>query len=447
MKSKNSTRYAEIERAQEASRDARLGSVAQGEYGQSSLAGMSPAELARKVRDNATLPKMHESLANANIAGQLRPKFDAAIDKNFKAARAADDIGQNMRGAAFEHEQQAEKFFPVAGQPRISSRYSPDNEYAAKFSDAAKGAKSFAQQRESEMAFKQWQSDSLAQNGHFPLKADEVTDKLTAVMNAPGNKTNDILQKSLGELRDIIQSAKDKYGVIDSHELYTVRKTQAANTIEKFAKETASNDKRYTAGLVRDVQSAIDDAIEKSGGTGWKESYLKPYADASNKMTGMEIGEKLQTALKSPVGKSERANVFATAKKGAEKEYGDLSSKYGKDGAKAIDSVMDELVREGNYDLLAKAGRQEAGGIVGGTLRDKSHIPNMLKAPVTLAHFVIDRLKGNASEKVLKQLSEDMTDPQKSAALMRAYMAKQAQPKSTMLQELMTRGAVQLPNQ
>lgn len=93
----------------------------------------------------------------------------------------------------------------------------------------------------------------------------------------PGFRASDVISKSLAHVREKIGSLAGNRLKIDAHDLYTVRK-EIGNTIKKYSKETANWDKRLTAGLQGDVKKLIDDAIESSGGTGWKQ-YIKLYAD------------------------------------------------------------------------------------------------------------------------------------------------------------------------
>ena len=105
-------------------------------------------------------------------------------------------------------------------------------------------------------------------------------------LSTPGIRASDVANKTLNEVKDKIQSLKSWNGSVDAKDLYTVRK-EVGNTIQKFAKETANWDKQMSAGLQRDIQKFIDDAIEGAGGVGWKD-YLKTYSAG---MKGVEAQE------------------------------------------------------------------------------------------------------------------------------------------------------------
>lgn len=107
-----------------------------------------------------------------------------------------------------------------------------------------------------------------------------IQDTIDNILKLPGKRASTVVQKALGSISEKLNSLADDAGKIDARDLYTVRK-EIGSTIESFSKETSNWDKKLSAGLERDIQGSIDTAIEKAGGTGWKD-YLNKYA------TGMQ---------------------------------------------------------------------------------------------------------------------------------------------------------------
>ena len=107
------------------------------------------------------------------------------------------------------------------------------------------------------------------------VQAKNVNDVIDGLLDQPGIRASDVVSGTLNKTKDKINSLT-KEGLIDAADLYTVRK-EIGNTIKTFSKETGNWDKRLTAGLERDIQKAIDGAIEKAGGTNWKQ-YLAEYS-------------------------------------------------------------------------------------------------------------------------------------------------------------------------
>lgn len=120
----------------------------------------------------------------------------------------------------------------------------------------------------------QMRDDALKAAGNVPSKP--IIQGIKATLSQPGTRASDVAQKTLTDIQEKLTELGGKKGVIDARDLYTVRK-EIGNTIQKNAKDTANWDKRLSAGLERDIQKHIDDAIEQAGGTGWK-AYLSEYS-------------------------------------------------------------------------------------------------------------------------------------------------------------------------
>ena len=122
--------------------------------------------------------------------------------------------------------------------------------------------------------------DAANQGG---VKTSGIQDKIDAMLKEPGKGASDLVQKVLTSVKEKLASLTDKEtGNIDARDLYTVRK-EIGNTVQLYSKETSNWDKRLSAGLEKDVQKSIDDAIEKAGGTGWRK-YLNEFASRTDAM-------------------------------------------------------------------------------------------------------------------------------------------------------------------
>lgn len=107
-------------------------------------------------------------------------------------------------------------------------------------------------------------------NGH------NVAQRIDDMLEVPGQRASDVVQKTLNETREKILTLSKESGRIDANDLYTVRK-EIGNVIQKNSKETATWDKRLTSKLQDSIQDVIDEEITKAGGAGWRK-YLATYA-------------------------------------------------------------------------------------------------------------------------------------------------------------------------
>lgn len=109
-------------------------------------------------------------------------------------------------------------------------------------------------------------------NGVLPGQVRAAIAKTAA---RPGWRANELVQRTLRDVDDQIARATTN-GKIDANDLYEIRK-QAGTVIQKYSAETANWDKKLTAGLVSDINKAIDKAIIRAGGWGWQK-YLDEYS-------------------------------------------------------------------------------------------------------------------------------------------------------------------------
>jgi hypothetical protein len=183
------------------------------------------------------------------------------------------------------------------------------------------------------------------------INVGPILKEIDALASKPGDRASDVVQKTLGSVRDKIQ-ALGSNGPIDARDLYTVRK-EVGNTIQSFAKESSNWDKKLTSKLEREIQLKIDDAIEAAGGTGWK-AYLQEYASRS----------------------------------------------------KAIDA--DVARRELSRNPLQPT---NLGGGLNVGEETRPHLPNLLSRPAMVANFLMRKAGHGVEPKIDAKLAEMMLDP------------------------------------
>lgn len=142
---------------------------------------------------------------------------------------------------------------------------------------------------------------AIQQANQMGVQSGNVTSQIDTMLQRPGYRSSEVISKTLNKVKDKITEFTQN-GVIDANDLYTIRK-ELGNTIQTFAKETANWDKRLTAGLERDIQRSIDDAIVKAGGTGWP-IYLAEFAKRSQAIEGVK------EAAKSAIRPAQRTDLF-----------------------------------------------------------------------------------------------------------------------------------------
>lgn len=401
-------RFAGREAEQEAARLATLGADETG------------IPLMQAFRGAQTAPLREEALAQANVFGQVAPGLEAGIAAREAEAAALSSLQRQFTQRAGEQTMFAgREFFPVEGLPRISSRYRPNIDRAAEAIDAAKQTKDLAAQRVAEAGFKRLQLQSLEDEGFYALKINPVVDKIDNILQTPGERS-DVAIRSLSSLRDKLNTQANANGVIDSRDLYTIRK-EITDDIAKFAEETKTSDVRRLASLETTLKRTIDNAIEQAGGVRWSD-YLKNYADYSEKINRMEIGQALAQKLRSSLGDVERAGSFATAVQNAAStikratgapRYQTLGEVLSESELKAVNAITADLQR------AAKAGKLTGKARLGDEAGDEiPELPNLLSRTAAVGNFLLRAIKKNAEDDIRRYATELFLDPQQLAIFM-----------------------------
>lgn len=213
-------------------------------------------------------------------------------------------------------------------------------------------------------------------------KSADVVSGIDATLGKPGIRASDVVNKTLGDIKEKIAKFTNDQGVIDANDLYTIRK-EIGNTIQRNAKESANWDKRLTAGLERDVQKAIDDAIENAGGIEWKK-YLSEFSSRSADM------EAAKDAVKAAARPTQRTNL---------------------------------------------------GGGMNVAEESRLHLPNMLSRPMMLANAVMRRVSGGIEPRIDAEATRRYLNPQELAKALEQAPPAQKSVVAAMLERMGLIGA------
>jgi hypothetical protein len=397
--------FATREAQQEAARQAALRSV-----------GGTEADLAAAyaAREAATSPLRENALKQSNIAGVQVPKLEEEIAARFASKVNALKTQGTLQTEAAQANERALGWTPVPGYPKFPARYNENMETILGNIEGSKVAKDVVKQRQAEAEFKQFQLDSLAQNGFYPLRSNTIIDKIDNILKKPGEMASDVTVNTLSSLRDKLTKLTDpKTGVIDSANLYTIRK-EIGDDIKKFSMASQSSDVRNLSRLEGNIKSYIDNAIEGAGGTDWKK-YLSTYQQASEKINRMQVGQLLEDKLGTSLGDKERAGVFANAVDNAyqtiksssgQTRYTKLEDILTPSEVSTVNKVLADVQRQAKADTLASKSlvqnANEAGGIT---------LPSLLSRPAQLLNYVMKKVKSDANDEINILASQMMLDP------------------------------------
>lgn len=348
-------------------------------------------------RTRVTAPVREDALSQANIAGRLEPQFEQEIASKFASKGKALQAGGILETDAAQQQQLARNFFPVAGYPRVSPELSNNFDRVLENINGAVTSKNIAAQRQAEGQFKKLQLQSLAENGFYPLRVNPIIDNIDTVLTTPGTRASTVVVNVFSSLKEKLQSLSNPAsGVIDSNDLYTIRK-EIGNDIKKFSQESQNWDAKLTSGLEKTVKSYIDNSIENAGNSGDWKRYLDTFQQQSTKINQMQIAQALEKQLGTPLGNAERAAGFAAAVENApniikratgQARFQKLDDILTKKQMNDIDTLMADVSREAKGDTLASLSTA-----AGQTTAD---LPNLLNRYATATNAVLKLIKKDA---------------------------------------------------
>ena len=378
---------------------------------------------ARQQREALTAPLREEALAQANIAGQIAPRLEAEIAARYQSKGQALRTAGMLETEGAQQQALSRQFFPVPGFPRVSPNFSQNYDRIVGNLEGAQTARNVAAQRQAEKEFKQFQLQSLAENGFFPLRTTEITNQIDRLLTSPGEaRTSSLIRNSLSEIRDEIQRFANQDGIINSADLYGIRKN-LGNILRKNAGETGTFDEKLLSRYSTNLKSYIDNAINRSIGAteqspGSWTRYLRTYEQASEKINQMEIGQALEQKLRTSLGDKERAGVFANAVQNAaqtiktstgQARFQKLEQVLTKEQIGAVNRVLADVQRDAKAQALAA--KSNVGALETGT-----ELPNLLNRAALITNTVLKALKKDANEDINRIAAEMMLDPRKLAA-------------------------------
>lgn len=363
---------------------------------------------------NLVTGEMREAALNqADVAGPIFTNLEKDIAGKFNSVAAAETTA-GMKGMAGTAQQATMQ----AGKPGWLTA----GDLAASAKEGAGLYKGLASNLRKEAQLKQFQLNSLEQNGFFPLRAADITDQIdTAIRGA----TKDEVKAILRETRDKILSKADENGILNSRDLYENVRQSINRDITGYA---AKIGKPFMGGLpeaeaktAANVKKFVDAALDKSSEGLWSK-YIKSYTDYSGKLNRMEVGDYLSKKLNTPLEK-EQAGAFAAAVENAAAtiksstglpRYKQLSDVLSKEEVAAVNGVMADLQRKAKMSELAS----KVSGVEQGTKDLAGEIPPLLSRTVSIIKTAIQHLQQGNQVEFNKKMAEMLLDPASLAQFM-----------------------------
>jgi len=358
------------------------------------------ASMVNALRGGMPMGAVSQSQEAARLIGPLETQIGTPAVSQAGAARP----GQAVISPATEAAQQAA--IAAKGKPGFLTAGDRSQEWKQTSDTFA----AIANQRRNEAGFIERQIGSLEDHGLRPLDAGGITAAIDAKLSTPGLRASSNMTKVLQSVRDDIDNLTEKGGgVIDAHDLYTLRKEGINERIMQILGQTDPKvSAKVTRSVLQEVRPLIDDAIEKAGGTGWRD-YLKKYSQgmqANDQQAMAAQAAKLFENSPSEYVKLVRGNnpdaVEAIFGPGSYDIFKEMGSKM-----PTLEKVASNIQRTGEMKTAATAGTETLGRIMGAN-SFRARIPFTLSKGATAANLTLDILEKRLDKKVFAELQKGM---------------------------------------
>jgi len=276
------------------------------------------------------------------------------------------------------------------------------------------------------MDFKKLQLQSVTDEGFYPLSTAPLITKIDNSLSKVGERSNELLTSSLQSMRSKLERFTDQNGIINSIDLYNIRKEIADDIKANLVAKQGTNASFTTqaANVEQTLKKYLDDAINKASGSTLWSDYLSKYSTYSQKLNRMEIGAELEKKLGAPLDNKERAAAFAQAVQDA----GSLIKRA--TGQARFEKVSQVLTPEETgavNRVLADLTRLEQGKTLAGKAQAPEYAPkaplegtSLLSRAYTVAKEVMQALSRGNKEEFERKFIELAVNPQAMAAFMQA---------------------------
>ena len=405
-------------------------------------------ENAKKALNATTTPQREAALSRANL-GKDVAEYEATAGKLSEEAAAKVADVRRLINAGQLAEASARLDLIKAGLPVGFSRHTYKGDLAVMAdrwaSDAANASLDLGQGAR----FAKAAADSLRSFGIQPLKTDSLIASIQNITKNPKFAGNRDLLSSVETVADDISRWTDKNGVIDVNALEAIRKNSVNGVIQKlYPNADATAQKRLASDVLSSIRPLIDDAIESTGGTGWKK-YLSNYREGMQKIAERELTGEALVLWKTNKDAFVRL-VQNESPETVEKVLG--IGRY--DIAKELsDGALDVLRQQANKrmtQLSVQAQITQGQKALSDLIKQNTSVmrfPSLLNVFATAGNKVLTEYEKAIGKKTMKILTEAMKTPQGAANLLETLpQAEKNRVTELLLDPSLVRAAIQESN-
>lgn len=401
------------------------------------LAGGETATTTRVTLENMknalntmTTPQREAALGRANL-GKAVADYEATAGK--LSAEAASEVQKvrDLISAGNSAEAWARLQMIKQNKPVAAARYTYASELADKaFNEWSDKAAQASLDLGQGARFAKDAATTLRNYGIKPIEGAPLANKIMSIADDPAFAGNDILAGAVRNVADDIAKWTSSGGVVDAKALDAIRKNSVNAAIEKLRPGMdASSQKRLSAQVLSDIKPVLIDAIESSGGTGYRQ-YLADYTKGMQNIGQTKLGaEALKLYKQSP-------DQFVKLVQGnspdvVEKIFGpgsyDIAVEMSNDAYKTMKSAAKQVETRADIAAQATAGEQALVDMLKGNIITMK-LPNIFSVVATTTNKALDILERKLGKATMARLTEAAKDAKSFDELINTLPATERNP-------------------
>ena len=379
----------------------------------------SVAEKAKSALNQVTTPSREAALDRANLGKAVADYEAQAGMLSAEAAAKVADVRRLI--AAGDLAEAAGRLELIKkGIPVGFTKYTYKGDLAQMAENWASKAAQASLDLGQGARFAQGAADALRSVGIKPIEGASLSRSISSIANNPRFAGDDVLVGAVKNVADDIARWTNNGGVVDAVALDAIRKNSVNAAIQKLRPGIDATSQRNLASKVLgDIRPIIIDAIEESGGKGYRQ-YLADYTKGMEKIAERKLtGEALKlwktnkdgfVRLVQNESPEEVEKILGPGKYNIASELAENSMNVLRDQAnkRLTQLSVAEQVSEGK-SALSQLLKQQTSYI---------RFPSYLSVLASSTNKVISELEKAVGQKTLKTLTEAMKTPQSAADLL-----------------------------
>jgi len=384
-------------------------------------------ETAKKNLNAMTTPQREAVLDRANLGKQVAD-YEATAGKLSAEAAAQVQKVKDLIAAGDTARAYARLDLIKRGLPVGASKYTFADELAEKaFNEWSNKAAQASLDLGQGARFNQQAADALRSVGIKPLEGNQLVRNISAIGNNPNYAGNDLLQGAIKNVADDIAQWTASGGVIDARALDAIRKNSVNAAIARLRPGMDANSQRNLASSVlSDIRPALVDAIEQSGGKGYRQ-YLADYTKGMQTIAQRKLTGEAMRLYKTNPDEFVRL-VQNESPEAVEKILGPGKYNIGVELADSTMGVLRDLANKRLTQISVSQQSTEGQKAVAELVKQNTslvRLPSFINVFAAAGNKAISEYEKALGVKTMKTLTEAMKNPQSAANLLDALPANE----------------------